>query len=64
MNKAIEYKNGTNFLVVAKQSNGSTYELNPGMSIKADTGTYFTAIKYPVIGKQWYKLHPEKIRQY
>jgi hypothetical protein len=64
MKKVIEYKNGTAFLVVAKQSNGSTYELNPGMSVKADIGTHFTALKYPAIGKQWYKLHPEKIRVY
>ena len=59
-----EYKNGTAFLVIAKQSNGSTYELNPGMSVKSDNGTHFTALKYPDIGKQWYKLHPDKIRVY
>lgn len=64
MKRITEYKNSTSFLVVVKQSNGSTYELNTGMSIKADVGTQFTAIKYPLIGKQWYKLHPERIRQY
>ncbi len=64
MERITEYKNGTAFLVVVKQSNGSTYELNPQMKVKADAGTHFTAIKYPAIGKQWYKLHPEKIRIY
>ena len=63
-NLITEYKNGTAFFVVVKQSNGSTYELNPGMSIKADTGTHFTAIKYPAIGRQWHKLHPDRIRIY
>ena len=64
MQVATQYTNGTAFLVVVKQSNGSTYELNPKMSVRADTGTHFTAIKYPAISKQWFKLHPEKIRIY
>lgn len=64
MKQIIEYTNKTAFLVVVKQSNGSTYELNPQTSVKADAGTNFTAVKYPAMGKQWYKLHPEKIRCY
>lgn len=61
---ATEYENKTSFLVIAKQSNGSTYELNTGMKVKADAGTYFTAIKYPAISKKWVKLHPSKICSY
>ncbi len=42
MKKVTEYKNGTAFFVIVKQSNGCTYELNPGMSVKSDTETHFT----------------------
>lgn len=56
MKKVTKYKNLTAFLVVVKQSNGSTYELNYRMEVKADIDTHFTAIKYPEISKQWYKL--------
>lgn len=59
-----EHENRTAFLVVVKQSNGSTYELSPGMKVKADKGTHLTALKYPEISKQWFKLYPERIRQY
>ena len=63
-NNITEYTNKTGFMVIAKQSNGSTYELLTGMSAKADKNTFFTAVKYPAISNKWFKLHINKIRSY
>ena len=61
MNNATEYINNTSFFVIAKQSDGCTYELNPGMKVKADEGTYFTALKYPSVNNKWVKINVNKI---
>ena len=54
--KISQYKNGTAFLAIVKQTNGSTFELLPGMQAKADPGNTFIKVQYPAISKQWYKL--------
>lgn len=62
--QATQYTNGTAFTVIVKQSNGSTYELNKGMSATADKDTYFTALKYPAISGKWFKINTGKIRSH
>jgi hypothetical protein len=54
--KNIQYKNGTAFFAVVKQTNGSTFELLPGMQVKADPGNFFVKVKYPAVSKKWFKL--------
>lgn len=64
MQHIVEYTNKTAFLVVIKQSNGCTIEINPQGNVKSDNGTHFTNIKYPGMSSKWHRLNVAKIRMY